>query len=195
MRRFSRGGLTFRRRRKEIDWKKTRPFFGWAFQIAVVIACAFVVVHFFGFQTTMVGDAMNPTASSNDVILVNRMIYKVSTPKSGDVIAFLPNGNEKSHYYIRRVVGVPGDTVQIVDGELLINGEVYELAGLNGNIEVAGLAEDEITLDKDEYFVIGDNPNSSEDSRHTNVGMVSLEDICGKAWFCISPRSDFGSIN
>ena len=99
----------------------------------------------------------------------------------GDVIVFLPNGNEKSHYYVKRVVGVPGDTLYIKNGLLYVNEETVE-EYFNDRIAEPGLLESEVTLGEDEYFVIGDNCNNSEDSRSANIGSVRKSYIIGKAW-------------
>ncbi len=141
----------------------------------------------------MVGGAMSPTLEDNDVVLVDRLYSMISSPKRGDIIAFLPRGNSKSHYYIRRILGVPGDTVQIIDKKLYINGEVKDLVSAT-DISVAGIVEDEVTLGDGEYFVLGDDPDSSEDSRHSGVGMVKRSEILGKAYLIINPRSRFGGI-
>ena len=114
---------------------------------------------------------MESTVSDGSQILVNRFIYNVKSPKSGDVIVFLPNGNEKSHYYVKRVIGVPGDKVQIKSGLLYVNGELYDTEDTD-TIKTAGVAEEEITVGEDEYFVLGDNRNSSEDSRYANIGNI-----------------------
>ena len=110
------------------------------------------------------------------------------------MIAFLPNGNEKSHYYVRRVVACPGDTVQIKDGKVYVNGEVYQEKIMVASIEDAGVASEEIKLGDNEYFVLGDNRNQSEDSRNADIGNVKKEDIYGKAWFVCLPWENFGPI-
>ncbi len=186
--------LSFRRRRRQIDWKRYRPTLIWAGQIIGVILLAFLIVWSFGFRTTMIGSSMGDTIAESDVVLVNRLSYLISSPSQGDVVAFLPNGNEKSHYYIRRIVACPGDVVQITDGKLYVNDEEYTL-GDGDSITVAGLAEDAITLGDDQYFVMGDDPNNSEDSRHSGVGLVSKSDILGKVWLIVSPRSHFGPVD
>jgi signal peptidase I len=118
----------------------------------------------------------------------------LTRPKTGDVVVFLPNGNEKSHYYVRRVIGTPGDTVQIVDGAVYINGTLYNEDLDVAAIEDAGLAAEELTLGKDEYFVLGDNRNNSEDSRYANIGMVKKDYMLGKAWFYFSSIGHMGFI-
>ena len=166
----------------------------WAIELAIVVAAAFVLVYFIGLRTSVVGQSMANTLDAGDEILVNRFVYKVLEPKTGDIIVFLPNGNEKSHYYVKRVIAVPGDTVQIKDGVLYLNGEEYEEEIDSEVIQEAGLAEEELTIGEDEYFVLGDNRNNSEDSRYANIGNVKKEHIIGKAWFIVSPFGKFGFI-
>lgn len=137
---------------------------------------------------------MAETLDNGDQILVNRFIYKVVGPKANDVVVFLPNGNEKSHYYVKRVVGVPGDTIQIKDGKVYINGAEAEEKIDVSAIEDAGLAADAITLEEDEYFVLGDNRNNSEDSRYANIGNIKREYLVGKAWFVLTTGDRFGFI-
>ena len=163
--RFSRrrrNGLNFGRNRKKVDIDKVKEVTAWVIQIAAVIFIAYVCVSCFGVRTNVVGQAMANTLDNGDEILINKFIYAISDPKTNDVIVFLPNGNEKSHYYIRRVIGVPGDKVQVKDGAVYINGELYveTIEGLAA-MEEAGIASEEITLGKDEYFVLGDNRNNS----------------------------------
>mgnify|MGYP003469957049 FL=1 len=99
------------------------------------------------------------------------------------MIAFLPNGNTNSHYYLKRVIGLQGERIQIVGGYVYINGELLAEDEIYDKIADAGIAETEIVLGTDEYFVLGDNRNMSEDSRSGNVGLVNRDDITGKAWF------------
>lgn len=110
------------------------------------------------------------------------------------LLPFLPNGNTNTHYYIKRVIAVPGDTVQINDGAVYVNGEEYieEIDAVR--MEDAGIAKDKIVLGEDEYFVLGDNRNNSEDSRFANIGNVREDYIIGRAWFVASPRSRIGLI-
>ena len=105
----------------------------------------------------------------------------IPTLKEGDIIVFLPNGNKYTHYYVKRVVATPGDTVLISNGDILVNGEMLE--GDFDKILDAGIAENEITLAEDEFFVVGDNINSGEDSRSGNIGPVNRSLIEGRVWF------------
>lgn len=185
-------GLNFGKQKKTINIPLIKEVFVWLIEILIVFLIAFVLVYFVGMRTSVVGQSMSPQLESGEQILVNRFIYKVSNPKVGDIIVFLPNGNEKSHYYVKRVVAVPGDTVLIKNGTLYVNGEEYEDETTSDSIEEAGLAAEEIVIGEDEYFVLGDNRSNSEDSRYANIGNVKKEYIIGKAWFLVSPLSKLG---
>ena len=189
-----RAGLNFRRQRKKINLPLVREVLSWIVELVVVIGLAYVLVSFFGIRTNVVGQAMEQTLENDDDILVNKFAYIISKPKQGDVIVFLPNGNKKSHYYVRRVVAVPGDTVQIKDGALYVNDELYKESTDVASMEDAGIASDAVKLEKDEYFVLGDNRNNSEDSRYANIGNVKRDYIIGKAWFRFSGLGSFGTI-
>ena len=119
---FRTSGLNFRRKRRKMKLSTAKSAAAWAVEILIVLLVAFVLVYCAGMRVTMVGNSMESTVSDGSQILVNRFIYNVKSPKSGDVIVFLPNGNEKSHYYVKRVIGVPGDKVQIKSGLLYVNG-------------------------------------------------------------------------
>lgn len=101
-----RAGLSFRRQRRKFNLPLFKEIVSWGVELIVVIGLAYVLVSFFGIRTNVVGQAMEQTLENDDNILVNRFAYIMSKPKAGDVIVFLPNGNNKSHYYVRRVVAV-----------------------------------------------------------------------------------------
>lgn len=194
MRRAGVKGLNFGKRRKKLNMPLLKEIGAWVMEIAIVLIVSFVFVYFIGHRTTVVGSSMNPSLENGEEILVNRFTYKVTQPKANDVIVFLPHGNEKSHYYIKRVIAVPGDTVQIKNGAVYVNGGLFDEKAETAAIEDAGVATDEIMVGEDEYFVLGDNRNSSEDSRYANIGNVKKEHIVGKAWFRVSPFKKIGFI-
>ena len=187
-------GLNFRKRKRELNIPLLREIAVWILELAITVAIAGMCVYFVGVRTTVVGQSMSEQLRDGDQVLVNRFIYKVSKPKVGDVIIFLPNGNEKSHYYIKRVVAAGGDTVQIVDGVIYVNGAPLEDVHFSGTISDPGVAAEEQKLAADECFVMGDNPAGSEDSRFANIGNVKSDYIIGKAWFKLLPFSDAGFI-
>ena len=171
-----------------------REVFTWVGEIAIAVLIALVLMYFVGYRASVVGQSMLGTLAEGDEVLVNRFVYKLTQPKANDVVVFLPNGNEKSHLYIKRVIGVPGDKVQIKNGAVYVNGELFEEAVDVSAIEHPELAEEEIEVGEDEFFVLGDNRNNSEDSRYANIGNVKKEHIVGKAWFIISPLKSVGFV-
>lgn len=176
-----RKGLTFYQKKKKLNIVVIKEIFSWFFWIFASMLLAVVLVFCIGMQTSVIGPSMEPSLYNGQKIFLNRLIYKAASPREGDVIVFLPNGNEKSHYYVKRVVGVPGDTLYIKNGLLYVNDEAVE-EYFNDRIAEPGLLGSEVTLGEDEYFVIGDNCNNSEDSRSANIGTVRKSYIIGKAW-------------
>ncbi len=180
-------GLSFYRRRK-INSAIIKEIFSWTFGIVIAIFLACVANFFFGMTTNVVGVSMESTLYNGQTIFINRFLYSLSTPKRGDVVVFLPNGNENAHYYVKRVVAVPGDSVKITNGILYVND--IESEWVAEKILESGIAENEFVLESGEYFCIGDNPNNSEDSRSANIGPVKEENIIGKAWFHMPCEED-----
>ncbi len=175
----------FHEKKKVITPDLFKEILSWLFYTAFAVFVAFVLVTAFGKRVRNIGDSMEPSLYNGQSVLVDKIVYRLIAPSKNDVIVFLPNGNEKSHYYIKRVVATPGDTVQIKDGNLYVNGEVEANDGNEyDKMEEAGIAENEIKLASGEFFVLGDNRNSSEDSRSANIGVVKSSMIAGKAWFC-----------
>ena len=190
-----RKGLNFGRNRKKFNVEQFKEIVTWVVQIAAVIFIAYVAVSCFGVRSNVVGQAMSETLENGDQVLINKFVYVVSEPKAGDVIVFLPNGNEKSHYYVRRVIGVPGDKIQIKDGSVYVNGQRYNEKTEVATMEEAGIASEVITLGDGEYFVLGDNRNNSEDSRYANIGNIKRKYIVGQAWFCLESADGMGFIH
>ena len=187
-------GLNFRRRKKRINIKILREVLIWAGEAVLAFGFACVLVYFFGTALSNVGQSMEPAIYSGDQVLVNRMIYRVKAPTYGDLIVFKPNGNENAHYHIKRVVGVPGDTVTIESGRVFINGEILDEEILTESMNDAGVAAEPVSLGEDEYFVLGDNRNDSMDSRDSSVGLVRREEIIGRAFVRIYPFTSIGFI-
>ncbi len=178
-----RKGLTFYQKKKKLNTRLIKDIAETLVGSIVVIFLAFVIVFSVGMRTSVIGDSMEPSLYNAQEILMNRIIYKISTPKRGDVIVFLPNGNQNSHYYVKRVVGLPGETVQIRNGSVYIDGALLEEDESLDKMIDAGIAQNGIVLANDEFFVLGDNRNSSEDSRSGNIGAVKRDTIIGKAWY------------
>ena len=178
-----RKGLTFYQKKKKLNPKLIKDIFEMMVGGMIVIFLAFVIVFSVGVKTSVVGDSMEPGLYNGQEVLINRVIYRLSSPKRGDVIVFLPNGNQNTHFYVKRVVGLPGELIQIQDGSVYVDGVLLEEDEMFDRIADPGIAVNELQLEVDEYFVLGDNRNSSEDSRSGNIGPVRKDTIAGKAWF------------
>ena len=176
-----RRGLTFYQRKQNISHERIAEVISWIFAVGMGVILAFFMIYTLGRKTTVVGNSMEPGLHNGQEIYINRVIYSFLPPSRGDVIVFKPNGNENAHSSIKRVVGVPGDRIQIKDGILYLNGEAQDEM-FTDKIADDGIAGDEIKLDENQFFVMGDNVNNSEDSRSANLGPVKREDIVGKAW-------------
>ena len=188
-------GLSFsRKKRRKVNYELLQEIIIWLFQIALVCFAAFVLVWYFGLRVSVIGDSMNPELRNGDITLVNRLVYDVRKSRRGDIIAFKPNGNEGSHYYMKRVIGLPGETIECKEGIIFIDGEMLEEDYQATAIEELGLLEEPITLKSDEFFVLGDDRQSSEDSRMANIGNVKRSEIAGKVWFVISPIKHLGIV-
>lgn len=170
------------------------PIFRWALMLAVTCLLAGLIVWHIGQRVSTVGDSMKPILENGDVVLVNRIVYNARKPGRGDIIVFRPKGNKNSHYYIKRVIGLPGESVEIIENSVYIDGEKLEEDYKTTAIDDVGIVSGKVELGEDEYFVLGDDRENSEDSRSVDVGNVKRSYIYGKAWFIISPRENFGFI-
>lgn len=200
--RQSGGSLKFENRKRKLRFEKkpsrsaaalAADVFRWAVAIAIVCAAAFLAVLAFGERVSNAGDSMSPALANGDVVLVNRVIYNIKSPARGDVIVY--RKNENVHYSVKRIVGLPGETVQIKDGEIYIDGEPAEDDIYVSDISYAGTAQEPVELGEDEYFVIGDNADASDDSRTPGTGNVTRDEIYGEAWFIVKSAGNFGFIS
>jgi signal peptidase I len=159
----------------------------WSIEIGLVILLAFFLVSFGAEKTTVVGDSMENTLKNQDKIIINKFAYLFTSPKRFDIIVFKQSGNEHSYYDMKRVIALPNEKIQIIDGLIYINGTVLKEEFFVDKMILGGLGEEEITLEDNEYFVLGDNRNNSEDSRFANIGPILSDEIIGKAWIKTNP--------
>ena len=160
----------------------------WLVDIIVVISLAWFVVYGFGTQIRITGQSMTPELRSEDVVLMNRLSYDLGSPKRFDVVVF---EREDKKPNVKRVIGLPGETVQIKNGQIYIDDKPLEADKGLGQVSLAGLAENSVVLEEDEYFLLGDNRDSSEDSRFVKIGNVKRRQILGKVWLRLIPFIDF----
>ena len=174
--------------------KVMKEFLNTAIYLRCVLGAVWLVITFVGQRTEVEGASMENTLHNGDNLIVDKLSYRFHDPERFDIIVF-PFQYQANTYYIKRIIGLPGETVQIMeDGSIYINGEKLEESYGREVIqpETIGRAAEPIVLGEDEYFVMGDNRNNSSDSRTDIVGNIKREDIIGKAWLRIWPLSDFG---
>ena len=180
---------------REDGTNRVRGIVCWITDIIVVVAMACYTVYAFGNLVVVSGNSMSPLLNSEDIVLMNQLKLDLGKPERFDVVVFEREDQKRN---IKRIIGLPGETVQIQDGQVLINGQVLEEKGITMEVDgemvkaqkkiaLAGLAENPVVLGADEYFLLGDNRDSSEDSRFANVGNVKESQIIGKVWFRIHP--------
>ncbi len=195
-----------RRKTKTVDFQRfdkeqmtqqqlVREIVVWIVEIILVVLLAYFITAFGVEKTTMVGSSMEGTLKNGDKLIINKMVYRFTTPKRFDIIVFKNTGKEHSYYTVRRIVGLPGETIQIKNGKIYINGEILQEEINVEKISNGGLAKEEIVLEENEYFVLGDNRNSSEDSRFGNVGNITKDMIVGKAWVRLNPFNFIHMLN
>lgn len=153
----------------------------------IVIAAMLLIIHYVGQRTEVSGSSMENTLRDGDNLIVDKISYRFHDPERYDIIIF-PYKYEEDTYYIKRIIGLPGEHVRIDDsGNIYINEKVLKESYGREVIQDPGIARDEITLGEGEYFVLGDNRNNSSDSRDPSVGIIQKKDIIGRAWLQIYP--------
>lgn len=175
---------------KKVDYKKE------VLETVIYFAILFLVVllihTFLGEQVKVRGSSMESTLQNDNRLFLEKVTYHLGDPERFDIVVFQPRNAGKNVFYIKRIIGLPNETIQIIDSKIYINGEVLEESYGNNPIESAGIASEPIVLLEDEYFVLGDNRNNSSDSRNPSVGVVNVDSIEGRAWVRIWPFNEFG---
>ena len=171
-----------------------RELLGWLVYILIIIGLTYLIITYVGQRTRVGGQSMETTLSDGDNLIVDKLTYHFKDPERFDIIVF-PYKYEENTYYIKRIIGMPGETIQIMGGYVYINGQQLTSDIYGAEVmQSAGIAAEPITLGPDEYFVLGDNRNHSTDSREPNVGVLHREDLLGRAWVRIYPFDKIGVI-
>ena len=176
--------------KKKSEKSQMREFFSLILYVAGVVLLSIVLNKFVIQKVEVDGPSMNMTLKTGQQLMVQKVSYHFTNPKRGDIVVFKPPGYEDDTLYIKRVIGVPGDRVQIIDGYIYLNGEKYDDPQWTEEILDPGIAEEEVTVGEGEYFVVGDNRNDSMDSR--DFGAVDKSRIMGEAVLRIWPLNKFG---
>lgn len=175
-----------------------------ALYVAIALVFMIVVPKYVVQRTEVSGPSMENTLKNKDNILVEKLSYRLDNPKRFDIIVFYhfydennrdKNDEECYDYYVKRIIGLPGETVQIVDETIYINGNPLKENYGKDPINYQGVASEPFTLGDDEYFVLGDNREVSQDSRYEEVGNINKEDIVGRAWLRVYPFKKFGLLS
>ena len=174
---------------------KTRNITTWIVEIVIVLALSAVFSYIFCSSVTVLESSMDPTLQAGNRVMINRVSYTVGKIKRGDLIAYTNSDSTDASVHVKRVIGLPGEKIQIRDGLILIDGQTYIEERAFPSMNSGGLAENGVTLGNEEYFVLGDNRNNSEDSRFTDVGNIPARAVMGKVWLIVSPLSSFGFID
>lgn len=178
-----------------------KPFFTKRFfvelgiYIILLFTCMNIVPKYVIQRTIVDGPSMKNTLQDGDNLLVEKLSIRFGGLDRFDVIVFYPYGKDHEDYYIKRIIGMPGETIQIIGSDIYINGEILEEDYGKNPITYAGIAAEPIVLGEDEYFVMGDNRKISKDSRYEEVGVVKGENIGGRAVLRIWPLNEFGSFD
>ncbi len=174
--------------------RELREAIGWIVYILIVVCATYLIVTYVGQRTKVSGDSMQATLQDGDNLIVDKISYRFREPKRFEIVVF-PYRYAEDTYYIKRIIGLPGETVQIIDGYVYIDGELldedYGLEVMNN----AGNAATPIKLGEDEYFVLGDNRNCSADSRESSVGVLHRDELIGRAWVRIWPLKSIGVVS
>ena len=182
-----------RRDRRKKSMKVLKEIFGWILYILTVILVTYLIVTYVGQRTKVSGPSMEATLHDGDNLIVDKISYRFREPERFDIIVF-PYQYAEDTFYIKRIIGMPGDTVQIKDGYVYINDELLE-EDIYGKEVIddtkRGIAEEPVVLGEDEYFVMGDNRNHSSDSRDPSVGVLDRSQLVGRAWLRVYPFESF----
>lgn len=167
----------------------------WILLIVFTISAAYFITTNVFVKAYVAGVSMEPTLKEGQIVIVDKMAYYFKSPKRNDVIVYKQSNREHSYYELKRVIGLPGETVKVKNGIVYIDDKALKEKIKTEIIQNAGLAEEGIKLDDNEFFVLGDNRNDSEDSRFASVGNVLKNEILGKAVATEKPLSLVDSLN
>ncbi len=176
---------------QEPEESRIQILVNWIVDIIVVIAFACYLVYAVGSRVEVTGSSMHPGLKSGDEVLINRLAYDLGSPERYDIAVFQKDNDA---YNTKRIIGLPGETVQIKNNRIYINGVPLNAEGDLAYASIAGAAEYPIELGDDEYFLLGDNRESSEDSRFAGIGNIKNSQLVGKVWLKFQPLNELGFI-
>lgn len=161
--------------------------------ILIIIVFVILIRKFVFENTRVIGPSMEPTLHDNDALVVNKFEYFFTDPERGEIIVF-PYKGDPSKHYIKRIIGLPGEVIDMKDGIVYINGKPYEENYILDTMETRGDIDFPFTVPNDTYFVMGDNRNNSSDSRYKDVGTIEKDNFTGHAVIRLWPLNKLGII-
>lgn len=162
--------------------------------VVIFILCVYIIPTYVIQKTIVDGESMELSLHDEDRLLIDKITYLFQDPERFDIVVFYPYGKEVDEYYVKRVIGLPGETVQIVGEDIYINDVLLEEDFGKDPIHYSGIAAEPILLEEDEFFLLGDNREVSFDSRYEEVGLVHKDMIAGHTLLRIWPLKDFGVV-
>lgn len=177
-----------------IDLREPKEFIKDMLSIVITVVAVLVFIIYIATVQQVVGPSMEPTLKEGDILILNKIGYKIFDVKRFDIVAVRTN---TSKYFVKRIIGLPGDKIEYIDNVLHINGKGYKEPFLSDeiiteNFSLSDLGYDEIP--KDMYLVLGDNRTNSDDSRNPKIGLVKKSDILGKNSIRIWPPKKIGFV-
>lgn len=186
---------TRNREKKEVNKRQLmKKLSGYVILILIMVILGYSLVSFGGQTLRVIGQSMEPTLQNGDVVIVNKAGYLLKEPQRFDIIAFKQREGDNSYYNIKRIIGLPGEEVTIRDGHIFIDDILLQDIPFEEDVLTEGMALDGVTLEKGEYFVLGDNVNNSEDSRFANMGNILKNEILGKVVYRWLPKQNRGGV-
>lgn len=181
----------------EVTGKKTKGIiYDLIFYAALIFVCVYILPNFVLQRTIVDGPSMEDTLHDKEQLYVEKLSYRFNALDRFDIIVFYPYGREdKDEYYVKRIIGLPGETVKIVGNNIYIDEVLLEEDYGKEPIDNPGRAGTPIKLGEDEYFVLGDNRNNSLDSRSERVGNIKKVNIGGRVILRILPLKKFGLVD
>lgn len=175
-----------------------------AIYVLIIFFCIHIVPTYLLQRTVVSGESMEDTLHNGESLLVNKFCYKISDPERYDIIVFYPKGRDVDEYYVKRIYGLPGETIYLKDNTIYVNGKAiddpYAKDAIDDEMIELGTEKEPYTLKEDEYYVLGDHRSVSMDSRYLPKndsdapGAVKRKNIAGKAFLRIWPLNKFGTI-
>ena len=163
----------------------------WAIDIAIASIIVYMITTFAFQNMYVVGSSMEPTLKNGEAVLVNKLTYLIKEPNRYDIVTFRHiNTSHEEINFVKRIIGIPGDKIDIVNNVIYVNGEVLGLptdAYNKDSIIKTGNMRYPIIVPKESYFVLGDNKSNSIDSRYLEVGMIPKKELMGKICVRIWP--------